>query len=53
MVYKNCAEAYKSGDKIGGVYKIDPDGLGEIEVFCDHKTAAEDGRCFRRDITAL
>ncbi|KAL9989443.1 hypothetical protein ACROYT_G003992 [Oculina patagonica] len=38
-VYKNCAEVYKSGDKISGVYKIDPDGLGEFEVFCDQKTA--------------
>ena len=38
-VYKNCAEVFKSGDKISGVYKIDPDGLGEFEVFCDHKTA--------------
>ena len=37
-VYKNCAEVYKSGDKISGVYKIDPDGLGEFEVFCDQKT---------------
>ena len=38
-VYKNCAEVYKSGYKISGVYKIDPDGLGEFEVFCDQKTA--------------
>ena len=37
--YKSCAEIYKSGDKISGVYKIDPDGLGEFEIFCDHKTA--------------
>ncbi|CAH3173428.1 unnamed protein product, partial [Porites evermanni] len=28
---------YKSGDKISGVYKINPDGLGEFEVFCDQK----------------
>ena len=38
-VYKNCAEVYKSGNKISGVYKIDPDGLGEFNVFCDQKTA--------------
>ena len=38
-VYKNCAEVFKSGDKISGVYKINPDGLGEFEVFCDQKTA--------------
>ena len=38
-VYKNYAEVYKYGDKISGVYKINPDGLGEFEVFCDQKTA--------------
>ena len=38
-VFKNCAEVYKSGKKVSGVYKIDPDGLGEFEVFCDQKTA--------------
>ena len=36
--YKSCAEAYKSGEKISGVYTIDPDGLGDFEVYCDHKT---------------
>ena len=35
-VYKNCADVYKSGYKISGVYKIDPDGFGEFDVFCDH-----------------
>ncbi|KAL9989223.1 hypothetical protein ACROYT_G003747 [Oculina patagonica] len=38
-VYRNCAAVYQSGKKISGVYKIDPDGLGEFEVFCDQKTA--------------
>ena len=38
-VYKNCAEVYKSGHNISGVYKIDPDGFGEFKVLCDHKTA--------------
>ena len=37
-VYKSCAEAYKSGEKNSGVYKINPDGLGDFEVYCDHKT---------------
>ena len=37
-VYKSCAEAYISGEKISGVYKIDPDGLGDFEVYCDHET---------------
>ena len=37
-VYKSCAEAYKSGEKISGVYKINPDGLEDFEVYCDHET---------------
>ena len=47
-VYKNCAEVYKSGDKISGVYKINPDGLGEFEVFCDQKTAGGCWTVFQR-----
>jgi len=34
--HKNCAEVYKSGDTISGVYTIDPDGSGIFDVFCDH-----------------
>ena len=52
-VYKNCSEVYKSGDKISGVYKINPDGLGEFEVFCDQKQPVEVGQCFRRGEMAL
>ena len=49
VVYKNCAEVYKSGgDKISGVYKIDPDGLGEFEVFCDQKTASGGWTVFQK-----
>ena len=47
-VYKNCAEVYKSGDKISGVYKIDPDGLGEFEVFCDQTTAGGGWTVFQK-----
>ncbi|XP_020628699.1 angiopoietin-related protein 7-like [Orbicella faveolata] len=46
--YKNCAEVYKSGQKISGVYKIDPDGLGEFEVFCDHKTTSSGWTVFQK-----
>ena len=42
-VYKNCAEVYKSGHDISGVYKIDPDGFGEFEVFCDHNKTTGGG----------
>ena len=47
-VYKNCAEVYNSGDKISGVYKINPDGLGEFEVFCDQKTAGGGWTVFQK-----
>ena len=36
---KNCAELYKSGKRITGVYTIDPDGLGAFDVFCDQKSS--------------
>jgi len=38
IVPKNCADVYKSGNGISGVRRIDPDGLGEFEVFCDQTT---------------
>ena len=47
-VYKNCADVYKFGKQISGVYKIDPDGLGEYEVFCDHKTAGGGWTVFQK-----
>ena len=38
-IAKNCAELYKSGRRISGVYTIDPDGSGAFDVYCDHTTA--------------
>ena len=35
----NCAELYKSGHTISGVYTIDPDGSGAFDVSCDQTTA--------------
>jgi len=46
--YKDCAELYKSGNKISAVYQIDPDGLGEFEVFCDQKTAGGGWTVFQK-----
>ena len=48
LVYKNCAEIYKQSSKNNGVYKIDPDGLGEFEVFCDQKTAGGGWTVFQK-----
>ena len=36
---KNCAELYKSGPRISGVYIIDPAGSGAFNVFCDQTTS--------------
>lgn len=36
---KNCAELYKCGQTISGVYTIDPDGSGAFDVYCDQTTA--------------
>ncbi|CAH3194198.1 unnamed protein product, partial [Porites evermanni] len=35
---QNCAELYKAGERISGVYTIDPDGQGAFDVFCDQTT---------------
>ena len=48
VVCKNCVEVYKSGNTISGVYKINPDGLGEFEVFCDQKTAGGGWTVFQK-----
>ena len=47
-VYKNCAELYKSGRKISGVYTIDPDGSGSFDVFCDQTTAGGGWTVFQK-----
>ena len=48
LVYKKCAEVYKSGNNISGVNKVHPDGLGEVEVFCDQKTAGGGWTVFQK-----
>ncbi|KAL9985569.1 hypothetical protein ACROYT_G007990 [Oculina patagonica] len=45
---KNCAELYKSGEKISGVYTIDPDGSGAFDVFCDQTTAGGGWTVFQK-----
>ena len=47
-VKKTCAELYKSGQKISGVYTIDPDGSGTFDVFCDQKTAGGGWTVFQK-----
>ena len=45
---KNCAELYKSGEKLSGVYSIDPDGSGAFDVFCDQKTGGGGWTVFQK-----
>jgi len=45
---KNCAELYKSGKTISGVYTIDPDGSGTFDVFCDQTTAGGGWTVFQK-----
>jgi len=48
LYHKNCAELYKSGERISGVYTIDPDGLGPFDVFCDQTTAGGGWTVFQK-----
>ena len=47
-IKKNCAELYKSGERINGVYTIDPDGSGAFDVFCDQKSAGGGWTVFQK-----
>ena len=35
VVPRDCADVYNSGRYRNGIYTIDPDGEGSMEVFCD------------------
>ena len=47
-VSTNCADLYKSGEKRSGVYKINPDSVGIIQVFCDQTTVGEGWLVFQK-----
>ena len=47
---KNCAELYKSGKTVSGVYTINPDGssAGAFDVYCDQKTSGGGWTVFQK-----
>ena len=47
-MFKNCAELYKAGKRISGVYKINPDNDGAFDVYCDQKTAGGGWTVFQK-----
>jgi len=47
-VYKSCAELYKGGHRISGVYTINPDNAGAFDVYCDQTTASGGWTVFQK-----
>ena len=47
-VYKSCAEHYKAGQRISGVYRVNPDNASAFDVYRDQTTAGGGWTVFQK-----